>query len=493
MAQNSLCRYTAPYRASSGPIRVSTVNENRTSWKNDPETGMLEATWPREIDMEAARKLAVAHLPADTYSDATIEPFAKGGFHVLFLISSATDPAAPKYLMRIPLPVDPFFKTESEVATMEYVRKHTTFPVPQVVAYASSASNELGYEWILMEKMPGVSVSEFWDETMPFDAKKRLAIDIAGHMKTLLQLRFPLLGNLYFSDIWPQVNHTPVTWQKHDPDRKLSDPDDNLGLDPAFVVGRMVSPSFYSDKRLLLQAHRGPYGTARDLVVARIDLLGQRIRRLTPKPGTEYYCHLDESLAEGGPEVLEAFDELRQVAPRIFGDAEGPEDAKVLWHNDLSANNVLVNPDTFALTGVIDWESAGICSAWDTDQAMPYFLKGIELFQEPPPCGSLTEEEEENLTAIRQDWDQQVLRGIYAEALGDVLFDNSLHSKDEVNLKKTVGGLVEMFDDRWESVIYWLNNEIDREKKVTRRLSRAAKTMTQTKVVKPAKSLRGWS
>ncbi|KAK0705894.1 hypothetical protein B0T26DRAFT_805835 [Lasiosphaeria miniovina] len=268
---------------------------------------------------------------------------------------------------------------------MEYVRKHTAIPVPQVVAYASSASNELGYEWILMEKMPGVSGSEFWDETMPFDAKKRLAIDIAGYMKTLLQLRFLLLGNPYFSDIWLQVNYTPVTWQEHDPDCKLSDPDDNLGLDPAFVAGRMVSPSFYSGKRFFLQAHRGSYGTARDPIVAKIDLLGQRIHRLTPKPGTEYYCNTDESLAEGGPEALEAFDELRQVAPRIFSDAEGPEDAKVL-------------------------------------------------------------------------------RGIYAKALGDALFDNSLHSKDEVNLKKKVRHLVEIFEDRWESVTSWLNNEIDREK-----------------------------
>ena len=59
--------------------------------------------------------------------------------------------AATTHIMRVAIPVEPFFKTESEVATMDYVRKHTSLPVPRVLAYDSSTSNQVGFEWIVMD------------------------------------------------------------------------------------------------------------------------------------------------------------------------------------------------------------------------------------------------------------------------------------------------------------------------------------------------------
>jgi hypothetical protein len=79
----------------------------------------------------------MAALPADHLIDAFISPFSQGAFHKLYLIS--TPNATTEYIMRGALPVDPFFKTESEVATMEYVREHSSIPLPRVIAYQSSA------------------------------------------------------------------------------------------------------------------------------------------------------------------------------------------------------------------------------------------------------------------------------------------------------------------------------------------------------------------
>ena len=47
----------------------------------------------------------------------------------------------------------PRLKTESEVATMEYIRTHTSIPVPTVYFYDSNPYNRLGGEYIIMSKV----------------------------------------------------------------------------------------------------------------------------------------------------------------------------------------------------------------------------------------------------------------------------------------------------------------------------------------------------
>jgi aminoglycoside phosphotransferase (APT) family kinase protein len=47
----------------------------------------------------------------------------------------------------------PRLKTESEVATMHYLREHTSVPVPIVYHYDSNPYNRLGGEYILMSKV----------------------------------------------------------------------------------------------------------------------------------------------------------------------------------------------------------------------------------------------------------------------------------------------------------------------------------------------------
>ena len=47
----------------------------------------------------------------------------------------------------------PRIKTESEVATMDFLRKHTNFPVPTVYHHDASPYNRLGGEYILMSKV----------------------------------------------------------------------------------------------------------------------------------------------------------------------------------------------------------------------------------------------------------------------------------------------------------------------------------------------------
>lgn len=47
----------------------------------------------------------------------------------------------------------PRLKTESEVATIQYIRDNTNIPVPTIYDYDSNPYNRLGGEWLLMSKV----------------------------------------------------------------------------------------------------------------------------------------------------------------------------------------------------------------------------------------------------------------------------------------------------------------------------------------------------
>lgn len=403
--------------------------------------------------MHLVRKLAVACLPQELF-DATTEIalFAEGSFHRLYCISSPRTPV--QYLMRVAIPVDPFFKTESEVATMHWLRRYASMPVPSVVAYSSSTSNEVGFEWILMEKVDGVAIDTVWDD-MPFDEKTNLTVEFAEHMKQLCARRFPLLGNIYFADIWNQVGYKPLEFQPQHAALGTEAPE--FGVDGEFVIGTMVSNRFSAQKRLVLRSNRGPFESSQELVTAETKVLGQCIHHLFPSPEDEYYYELDEDLAASGPEVFDVYNRFEQAIQQIFAGGDGPEDAKILWHDDLAERNVLVDPKSHKLVSVVDWESASIVPAWETKGAMPYFLKGIEV-REPAPFGSLSDEDEANTTLIRKDWDLVLLRRKYMEIIGS-LYDTTPDIQTRVGHKQHVSKLLGSFEDIWEHTRHWLNEK----------------------------------
>jgi hypothetical protein len=79
-----------------------------------------------------------------------------------------------------------------------------------------------------------------------------------------------------------------------------------------------------------LPAHCGPFKMALELVIAETKLLGQRTRHLSASPAADYYSKVDEQLAEDRGEVLNTFNDLERVMPRIFSATDFLEDVKVL-------------------------------------------------------------------------------------------------------------------------------------------------------------------
>ena len=97
--------------------------------------------------------------------------------------------------MRISLPIDPSNKICGEVATLQWVRRYTTLPVPEVIDYMASPDDDIGYEWIMMSHVPGQSALVKWRK-MSKDQKKRLVEQIAIYQHELTARTFDAIGTL---------------------------------------------------------------------------------------------------------------------------------------------------------------------------------------------------------------------------------------------------------------------------------------------------------
>jgi aminoglycoside phosphotransferase (APT) family kinase protein len=114
----------------------------------------LEPHWRSEISLEAVKTVCQQRLQLDSPNDCAVSFLAAGAFNRLYLIE---DNHQKRFIMRVSLPVDPRNKTAGEVATLRWLRRHSDIPVPGVIAFDDSDSNEIGFEWILMELMSGNS------------------------------------------------------------------------------------------------------------------------------------------------------------------------------------------------------------------------------------------------------------------------------------------------------------------------------------------------
>ena len=111
--------------------------------------------------------------------------------------------------------MEPFYKNANEVATISYVREHSSAPVPHIAAHSPTADNELGFEWTLMEKIPDVSLRNVWRE-MDIETRERETMVVTRYAKRLHdQCPIEAVGNLYFrEDLSDPVCTVPITDDK---------------------------------------------------------------------------------------------------------------------------------------------------------------------------------------------------------------------------------------------------------------------------------------
>jgi len=134
-------------------------------------------------------------------------------------------------------------------------------------------------------------------------------------------------------------------------------------------------------------------------------------------PDTQGHDDFDEDVAKEAPEILETLRELQEIWRALFPSRPRvPPRQFALTHHDLSLSNILVDPTTHKITGIVDWECTGTRPGWE--ERHPVFLEGREIEEEPEPLSP----GDEDVVRVEywEDWEKTALRRPWDEELGDV-------------------------------------------------------------------------
>ncbi|OJJ45027.1 hypothetical protein ASPZODRAFT_153337 [Penicilliopsis zonata CBS 506.65] len=275
----------------------------------------------REIRFDLNRLARVAADSVGAAQCVSITKYPDGMFNKAFLITMDN---GREVVAKVPNPNAgiPHFTTASEVATMDFARNILDTPAPHVYTWNSQAeSHPVGAEFIIMQKVEGMPLSQVWDR-ISLPQKLQVLLAMTCLQKQWLSVSFSHYGSLYYAgDVQPSVDSHYV---KHD----------TIVRDP---------------KQGLLNIERGPLGT-REI---------KAIQSLKPPKQIALFC---------GPKLYQPNTENKITALTWYQqiiDFLIPTAVAItkpyLWHNDLHDDNVFVDPQNpERITGIIDWQSCHI-------------------------------------------------------------------------------------------------------------------------------------
>lgn len=316
-------------------------------WTREPSLEDIECVCRRQLCIPAPRPCT-----ATFYKDSI--------FTKLYLIACDDQ----SFLLRVMLPVSPHDKTRGEVATLRWVREHTNIPVPKVIAFDDSRDNSIGFEWILMEFLPGVPAYRRW-RTMPWEQKLKLT-------KRVAEFQVQLFRN---GASGPSFKKIGTLVPENGPGSAES---------PTRVApGKLISHDYFIYDRLEYCVPRGPFSSSHAWLSSLLHLI-----LLEQKDILE--TSEDEDKREGAEKILAAAERLLSFLPRVFPEDQEDEVATALWHDDLRLQNILID-DHGEITAIIEWDSTSampICFS----TKMPEFFDRESPREEEPDRNTYSDE-----------------------------------------------------------------------------------------------------
>jgi hypothetical protein len=156
---------------------------------------------------------------------------------------------------------------------------------------------------------------------------------------------------------------------------------------------QIVSRYFFWGDHFNYNVPRGPFRGSHDWLKTYLDIIA--LDHASDRVEAE-----DEEDKEDAERVLQIFCRLLELLPKIFPPLLNPPERTVLWHDDLSLHNILVDNDG-NITALLDWECVSIMPLWVASQP-PKFLTGATRIVEPIR-DQYTDEGLEEAAAVRQE------------------------------------------------------------------------------------------
>ncbi|OAL72472.1 hypothetical protein A7D00_3474 [Trichophyton violaceum] len=250
----------------------------------------------------------------------------------------------------------PYYTTASEVATMEFARRFLQTPAPRVYSWNASAdakNNPVGAEYIVMEKIPGVQLSEIW-WNLQLKQKLKVFAQIARYMRRWTSVNFSQIGSLYYTQNISMMSNEPLHFENG-----------NATFNSRFIVGPSTNREWSDAGRDGLKCNSGPWRSVANYRKAIGDRERMAVETITrvPKQLAMLYGPnpLYQPSAEKKLEALQYYSQIQDILlPR-----EPSLNTVHLWHNDLHDENIFVDPDNLEIQGIIDWQSTHIAPLAD--------------------------------------------------------------------------------------------------------------------------------
>lgn len=392
------------------PLHATMLDQDGLEWVEG--TFGLEPSWTKEPDMNVIANTTRKHLGLSEDAPVHVTFHAQGAFNKLYKVSTTETTC----LMRVSLPVDPRYKTESEVATIEYVRQKASMPVPNIIAFDSSNENELGFEWIMMEMMPGVTLRKGWRK-MSWDTKEEIIRRLVQYQARLFDHRFQKIGNIF-------CQH----------DQSLQGTGKSHAFTGSFMLGRMVSLIFFWNDHLNHDVSQGPFASSHDWLKARLQIVLTDQKQILSES-----C--DEDEIEDAEFAQSVARKLIDILPTVFLPNLSASEPSILFHDDLSMQNILVD-ELGQLTAVIDWECVSAVPLWRACQ-LPQLLEGRVRDEKPEKEAYAPDSDEE---------DEEDDDGLDNEGITDLYWEHLLEY-EQTQLRKLFVQEMEKAQPMWVAIM----------------------------------------
>ncbi|EFR01815.1 hypothetical protein MGYG_04815 [Nannizzia gypsea CBS 118893] len=327
-----------------------------------------------EFDFDRLCEKVLSLCPSAT----SIKNFQKieGGFSKVFIIETNND---KNVVVKLPTSTAGSARhiTNSEVATMTYLKCNTQIPIPNILDWNDDPANPIGSAYIIMEHAGGVLLQKAWID-MPVDKKIKCTGSICTSIFPITKLDFPAYGSLYFSDS-PFLD--AGSKQKLDADHR-------------YCIGPHCRSSTYRDYNVgesryyrFEKPNRGPWGTLSSYASALVD---SGLARLPP-PHQPLRLQQQATYQGSIDRHVELLKTAQNVFPHLIQHPDIQASASpTLFHPDLHKRNIFVSQDDPTIvTGIIDWQAASIEPAFYYADEAPDFAKF--------PAEGLSDSSEESL------------------------------------------------------------------------------------------------
>ncbi|KGO77833.1 Aminoglycoside phosphotransferase [Penicillium italicum] len=334
----------------------TSIGPSQTDWNSNDEffkftrgrfvVDEAENLRKREIRFDMNKLARVAADSVGASQCISITKYPDGMFNKAFLMSMDD---GREVIAKVPNPNAgvPHFTTASEVATIDFARKVLKTPAPRVYSWNSQArSHPVGAEFIIMDKIEGVPLSQVWG-TLKLPQKLQLLLALTHLQKQWLSVSFSHYGSLYYAgDVQPLADGHYVK-------------DGEAVRDSEFTIGPATGRDWCDADRSILDVEKGPWASLAQYLQAVGTRETKAIQSLkSPKQIALFY----------GPKLYRPDKEKKSTALTCYRkivDALIPKDTTItspyLWHNDLHDDNIFVDPhNPEKITGIIDWQSCHI-------------------------------------------------------------------------------------------------------------------------------------